>query len=518
MASGTVKKFGDLVGSIDEGTSSARFLLFRAETAEVVCFHQKELRQSYPQEGWVEQDPNEILNVVYECIERTLEKLIELGGNPATDIVAIGVTNQRETTIVWDRTTGEPLYNAIVWLDMRTSSTVEQLLETVPNKTKNKNYLKPLCGLPLSPYFSAVKLRWLIDNVPKVKAAIRSGNCLFGTVDSWLIWNLTGGPNGGVHVTDVSNASRTMLMNIETLQYDKTLGKFFDVPLEILPEIRSSSEVYGLVRFKPLQGIPLAGCLGDQQAALVGQECLTRGRAKATYGTGCFLLYNTGTAMIDSFHGLITTVAYQMGPDALPVYALEGSVAVAGAALGWLRDNVNLLANASESESLALGVENNGDVYFVPAFSGLYAPYWNQDARGVICGITEDTQRGHIIRAALEAICFQVRDILDAMNNDCGTPLQKLKVDGGMTVNSSMMQWQADLIGLDVLKPTFVETTALGAAMVAGRAVGKWDIENVSVESSCTVFKPQISEDERDMRYSKWKMAIERSFGWENSL
>uniref|UniRef100_A0A182J2M5 Probable glycerol kinase n=1 Tax=Anopheles atroparvus TaxID=41427 RepID=A0A182J2M5_ANOAO len=517
MLTGGVKKFGDLVGSIDEGTSSARFLLFRAETAEVVCFHQKELRQSFPQEGWVEQDPNEILGVVYECIERTLEKLVELGGNPATDIVAVGVTNQRETTIVWDRTTGEPLYNAIVWLDMRTSSTVEQLLETVPNKTKNKNYLKPLCGLPLSPYFSAVKLRWLIDNVPKVKAAIRSGNCLFGTVDTWLIWNLTGGPNGGRHVTDVSNASRTMLMNIETLQYDKTLGKFFDVPLEILPEIRSSSEVYGLIKFNPLRGIPLSGCLGDQQSALVGQECLTRGRAKATYGTGCFLLYNTGTAMIDSSHGLITTVAYQMGPEAQPVYALEGSVAVAGAALGWLRDNVNLLSSASESEALAHTVENNGDVYFVPAFSGLYAPYWNQDARGVICGITEDTQRGHIVRAALEAICFQVRDILDAMNNDCGTPLQKLKVDGGMTVNASMMQWQADLIGLDVLKPTFVETTALGAAMVAGRAVGKWDIENVSIESSCTSYKPQISEDERDMRYSKWKMAIERSFGWENN-
>ncbi|XP_035917256.1 glycerol kinase [Anopheles stephensi] len=515
MASGGMKKFGDLVGSIDEGTSSARFLLFRAETAEVVCFHQKELRLICPQEGWVEQDPNEILSVVYECIERTLEKLIELGGNPQNDIVAIGVTNQRETTIVWDRATGEPLYNAIVWQDMRTSSTVDQLLETVPNKTKNKNYLKPLCGLPLSPYFSAVKLRWLIDNVPKVKSAIRSGNCLFGTVDTWLIWNLTGGSDGGAHVTDVSNASRTMLMNIETLKYDKALMKFFDVPVEILPQIRSSSEVYGLIKFKPLQHIPLAGCLGDQQSALVGQECLTRGRAKATYGTGCFLLYNTGTAVIDSYHGLISTVAYQMGPDALPVYALEGSVAVAGAALGWLRDNLNLIGGASESESAALEVENNGDVYFVPAFSGLYAPYWDPEARGVICGITEDTQRGHIVRAALEAVCFQVRDILDAMNNDSGTPLQKLKVDGGMTANATMMQWQADLIGLDVLKPKFVETTALGAAMVAGRAVGKWDIENVSVESDSTVFKPQISENERDVRYKRWKMAIERAVGWD---
>lgn len=510
------KKFGDLVGSIDEGTSSARFILFRAETSDIVCFHQKELRQMYPQEGWVEQDPKEILSVVEECIEKTIEKLQELGGSP-TDIVAVGVTNQRETTIVWDKTTGEPLYNAIVWLDMRTASTVDQLLETVPNKTRNKNYLKPLCGLPLSPYFSAVKLRWLIDNVPKVKTAIKNGNCLFGTVDTWLIWNLTGGVNGGAHVTDVTNASRTMLMNIETLHYDRTLGKFFDIPFEILPEIRSSSEVYGKICLKALEGVPLSGCLGDQQAALVGQECLVRGKAKATYGTGCFLLYNTGNALIDSSHGLITTVAYQMGPEAHPTYALEGSVAIAGAALGWLRDNINILTSAKESEELALSVENNGDVYFVPAFSGLYAPYWNQEARGVICGITEDTQRGHIVRASLEAVCFQVRDILDAMNKDCGIPLVKLKVDGGMTANSLLTQWQADLIGLEVQRPAVVETTALGAAMAAGRAVGCWDVENVSVESNCTSFRPKITDDERDMRYSKWKMAVERSFGWESN-
>lgn len=291
--------------------------------------------------------------------------------------------------------------------------------------------------------------------------AIKNGNCLFGTVDTWLIWNLTGGVNGGAHVTDVTNASRTMLMNIETLHYDRTLGKFFDIPFEILPEIRSSSEVYGKICLKALEGVPLSGCLGDQQAALVGQECLVRGKAKATYGTGCFLLYNTGNALIDSSHGLITTVAYQMGPEAHPTYALEGSVAIAGAALGWLRDNINILTSAKESEELALSVENNGDVYFVPAFSGLYAPYWNQEARGVICGITEDTQRGHIVRASLEAVCFQVRDILDAMNKDCGIPLVKLKVDGGMTANSLLTQWQADLIGLEVQRPAVVETTAL---------------------------------------------------------
>lgn len=294
-----------------------------------------------------------------------------------------------------------------------------------------------------------------------MKSAIKNNNCLFGTVDTWLIWNLTGGVNGGVHVTDVTNASRTMLMNIESLRYDKTLGKFFDIPFEILPEIRSSSEVYGTICLKSLENIPISGCLGDQQAALVGQECLSRGKAKATYGTGCFLLYNTGNALIESTHGLITTVAYQMGPEAQPTYALEGSVAVAGAALGWLRDNMNLLDNARDSEKLALSVENNGDVYFVPAFSGLYAPYWNQEARGVICGITEDTQRGHIVRASLEAVCFQVRDILDAMNKDCGFPLVKLKVDGGMTVNSTLMQWQSDLIGLEVQRPLVVETTAL---------------------------------------------------------
>ncbi|XP_053688159.1 glycerol kinase 3 [Sabethes cyaneus] len=509
-------KFGELIGAIDEGTSSARFILFRTETAEIICFHQKELRQIYPQEGWVEQDPKEILNVVLECIQKTLDKLQELGGS-VEDISAIGVTNQRETTIVWDKTTGEPLYNAIVWLDMRTSSTVDQLLETVPNQTRNKNYLKPLCGLPLSPYFSAVKLRWLIDNVPKVKAAIKSKTCMFGTVDTWLIWNMTGGSNGGSHVTDVTNASRTMLMNIETLRWDRTLGRFFDIPFEILPDIRSSSEVYGMIKMDILLNVPIAGCLGDQQAALVGQECLSRGKAKATYGTGCFLLYNTGNALIESTHGLITTVAYQMGPDEPPTYALEGSVAVAGAALGWLRDNMELLNTAKESEQLAMSVPNNGDVYFVPAFSGLYAPYWNQEARGVICGIGEDTQRGHIVRASLEAVCFQVRDILDAMNKDCGFPLVKLKVDGGMTVNTLLMQWQADLIGLEVQRPVVVETTALGAAMAAGRGIGCWDVANVSVASNCISFRPQISEDERDMRYKKWKMAVERSFGWEET-
>ncbi|KOB71529.1 Glycerol kinase [Operophtera brumata] len=353
-------KFGPLVGAIDEGTSSARFIIFKVNSSEVVAFHQKELEQQFPQEGWVEQDPYAILEVVTTCIEKAVEKLVEKGGSPK-DIIAVGVTNQRETTIVWDRCTGKPLHNAIVWLDMRTSSTIDKLLDTVPNKTRNKNYLKPLCGLPLSPYFSAVKLRWLCDNIDAVKIAMKKNSCCFGTVDTWIIWNLT----------DVTNASRTMLMNIETLTWDPLLMKFFEVPKS---------------------DVPISGCLGDQQAALVGQMCLQKGQAKATYGTGCFVLYNTGDVRVNSSRGLLTTVAYQLGSEAPPVYALEGSVAVAGAALGWLKDNIGLLESAKDSQALAEKATDNGSV------------------------------------ASLEAVCYQVRDILDAMNEDCGIPLQLLKV------------------------------------------------------------------------------------------
>lgn len=338
---------------------------------------------------------------------------------------------------------------------------------------------------------------------------------MFGTVDTWLIWNLTGGPNGGRHVTDVTNASRTMLMNIESLKWDKMLCNFFEVPESILPEIRPSAEVYGVVKEGPMKGVRIAGCLGDQQAALVGQQCLSKGNAKATYGTGCFLLYNTGPINVDSTNGLLTTVAYQLSTKHPPIYALEGSVAIAGAALGWLKDNLNLLSSARESEEIALTVETSGDVYFVPAFSGLYAPYWDQSARGVICGIHEDTQRGHIIRATLEAVCFQVRDILDAMTKDCGIPLQSVRVDGGMTENKLLMQTLADLIGMTIIKPNMTETTALGAAMMAGFAVGVWDLERVEVPMETVLIKPKIDENERDMRYSKWKMAIERSLGWD---
>lgn len=491
------------------GTSSVRFLIFRAESSEIIASHQKAVTNIFPREGWFEQDPMEILRVVEECIEKAAEKLIELGGS-VDDIVAIGITNQRETTIVWDPETGEPLHNAIIWSDIRTISTVEQLLEKVPNNTKNKNYLKPLCGVPLSTYFSAVKLKWLLDNAPRVKSTVKSGDKLmFGTVDTWLIWNLT-----GVHVTDVTNASRTMLMNLETLEWDPILKDFFEIPKTvILPAIKSSSEIYGYMKDGALKDVPIAGCLGDQQAALVGQSCMQVSQAKCTYGTGCFLLYCTGQNKVDSSYGLLTTVAYQL-ENQLPVYALEGSVAVAGSSLSWLKDNMEIIKDFDEIDALIKSVKDNGDVYFVPAFSGLFAPHWDSEARGIICGITEETQRGHFVTAALESVCFQVKDILDAMNLECGAPLSKLKVDGGMTNNTTLMQWQSDIIGIDVIKPSMVETTALGAAMFAGHAVGKWNI-NGKTDIKARKFKPQISDDEREVRFKKWKMAIERSLGWD---
>ncbi|CAA9995897.1 unnamed protein product [Nesidiocoris tenuis] len=458
-----------LVGAIDEGTSSARFLVFSSQTARIIASHQIPIEKICPKEGWVEQDPEVILSAVKECLEQVASELRDLEYSPSC-LAAIGISNQRETTLAWDKITGKPLHNAIVWLDMRTTSTMEVLLEKVPGK--DKNCLKNLCGLPMSPYFSALKLRWLLDSVPAVKEAHEKGRLLFGTMDTWLIWHLTGGPNGGLHITDVTNASRTMLMNLKTLKWDDQLCKFFNVPQELLPEIRSSSEIYGKIVGGPMDGIPIAGCLGDQHAALLGQKCLIKGQAKSTYGTGCFLLYNTGSEVVESEHGLVTTVGYQLGPNNKPAYALEGSVAVAGAAFAWLKDNLGLVEEVKDIEALANRVHHSGDVYFVPAFSGLYAPYWQSDARGVICGITEETQRSHIMRAAMEAICFQTRDILEAMRKDCGAPLFNLQVDGGMTKNNLLMQLQADLCGIPV---------------------------------------------NRNSRYSKWKMAVERSFGWDLS-
>ncbi|XP_029174733.1 glycerol kinase-like isoform X1 [Nylanderia fulva] len=509
----SMSRYGPLVGAIDEGTSSARFLVFAANTAEVLTYHQVSISQTCPREGWVEQDALEILRAVRECLKQTVFNLRQLTIDPA-DIVAIGITNQRETTVVWDSITGEPLYNAIVWMDMRTTSIVDNILKDIRNQ--NKDYLKPLCGLPISPYFSALKLKWLLENIPRVQEALIAKRLMFGTIDSWLIWNLTGGANGGVHSTDVTNASRTMLMNIVTLKWDPTLLSFFKIPAEILPEIRSSSEIYGYIHDELLQGVPISGCLGDQQSALVGQMCLQQGQAKSTYGTGCFLLYNTGRSIVDSSHGLLTTVAYQLGAHASPVYALEGSVAIAGAVIQWLKDNLGLLINVKDCETIVEQIPMNNRLVFVPAFAGLYAPYWRKDARSIICGISEDTNSAHIIKAALQAVCFQTRDILEAMKEDTGLVLSKLLVDGAMTTNDLLMQMQADICGIPVVRPLMCETTALGVAIAAGSAEGirKWDVK-IDAAVPSDIFLPSITENERDILYSRWKMAIDRSLGWE---
>uniref|UniRef100_A0A8C3QTZ2 glycerol kinase n=1 Tax=Cyanoderma ruficeps TaxID=181631 RepID=A0A8C3QTZ2_9PASS len=508
---------GPLVGAIDQGTSSTRFLVFNAETAELLSHHQVEIKQEFPREGWVEQDPKEILNSVYECVERTCEKMKELNIDIA-NIRAIGVTNQRETTVVWDKTTGEPLYNAIVWLDLRTQSTVERLLKRIPGK--NKTFSKFKTGLPLSTYFSAVKLRWLLDNVEEIRKAVEDGRAMFGTIDSWLIWSLTGGTNGGIHCTDVTNASRTMLFNIHSLEWDPDLCKFFDIPMEILPNVRSSSEIYGLMESGALTGVPISGCLGDQHAALVGQMCFQDGQAKNTYGTGCFLLCNTGQKSVFSEHGLITTIAYKMGKDKPAFYALEGSVAIAGAVVRWLRDNLGIAKTSQEVEKLAAEVGTSYGCYFVPAFSGLYAPYWEPSARGIICGLTQFTNKNHIAFAALEAVCFQTREILDAMNKDCGIPLSQLQVDGGMTNNKILMQLQSDILCIPVVKPSMPETTALGAAMAAGAAEGVevWSLNPGDLTAvTCERFEPQINPEESEYRYARWKKAVMKSMGWESS-
>ncbi|XP_051983241.1 glycerol kinase isoform X1 [Xyrauchen texanus] len=508
---------GPLVGAIDQGTSSTRFLVFNAKTAELLSHHQVEINQSFPKEGWVEQDPKEILQSVYECMDRTCEKLTQLNID-ISNIKAIGVTNQRETTLVWDKETGEPLYNAIVWLDLRTQSTVERLINKTPGR--NKNHLKHKTGLPISTYFSAVKLRWLMDNVEEIHKAVLSHRAMFGTVDSWLIWSLTGGKKGGVHCTDVTNASRTMLFNILTLDWDPELCSYFDIPMEILPKVRSSSEIYGLMKSGPLTGVPISGCLGDQSAALVGQMCFKDGQAKNTYGTGCFLLKNVGTKPVMSDHGLLTTVAYQLGRDKPACYALEGSVAIAGAVVRWLKDNLGIIQTSTELEKLAADVGTSYGCYFVPAFSGLYAPYWEPSARGIICGLTQFTNRSHLAFAALEAVCFQTREILDAMNQDSGIHLSQLQVDGGMTSNRLLMQLQADILCIPVVKPSMPETTALGAAMAAGAAEGVsvWSLNPEDLtEVTSEKFEPQINPEESELRYARWKKAVQRAMNWETT-
>ncbi|NP_001315216.1 glycerol kinase 2 [Pan troglodytes] len=513
MAAPKTAAVGPLVGAVVQGTNSTRFLVFNSKTAELLSHHKVELTQEFPKEGWVEQDPKEILQSVYECIARTCEKLDELNID-ISNIKAVGVSNQRETTVIWDKLTGEPLYNAVVWLDLRTQTTVEDLSKKIPG---NSNFVKSKTGLPLSTYFSAVKLRWMLDNVRNVQKAVEEGRALFGTIDSWLIWSLTGGVNGGVHCTDVTNASRTMLFNIHSLEWDKELCDFFEIPMDLLPNVFSSSEIYGLIKTGALEGVPISGCLGDQCAALVGQMCFQEGQAKNTYGTGCFLLCNTGRKCVFSEHGLLTTVAYKLGREKPAYHALEGSVAIAGAVIRWLRDNLGIIETSGDIERLAKEVGTSYGCYFVPAFSGLYAPYWEPSARGILCGLTQFTNKCHIAFAALEAVCFQTREILEAMNRDCGIPLRHLQVDGGMTNNKVLMQLQADILHIPVIKPFMPETTALGAAMAAGAAEGVsvWSLEPQALSVlRMERFEPQIQATESEIRYATWKKAVMKSMGW----
>ena len=512
MERGAVDTEDHFIGAIDQGTSSSRFLIFNAKSGELVCYKQVEITSKHPHEGWCEQDPVELLSSTTECMDKAVTEL-ESMGIPASKIKAIGITNQRETTVVWDKTTGKPLCNAIVWLDARTKVTVEKLISKAP--TCSKEALQDKCGLPLATYFSAVKLRWLLDNNSVVKTAVANKQCLFGTVDTWLLWNLTGGTENGKHYTDVTNASRTMLMSLQTQQWDSDLCNFFEIPRHILPEIKSSSEIYGVIQKGVLKDVPISGILGDQQAALVGQHCLQKGDAKNTYGTGNFLLYNTGTDIVFSKHGLLTTIAFKFGQDNPTHFALEGSIAITGAAIKWLRDNLGIIKSAEETTGLASTVKDNGGVYFVPAFSGLFAPYWQSDARGIIIGLTQHSNKGHLVRATLEAVCFQTREILDAMNQDSGIPLQSMLVDGGLTVNDMLMQMQADILAIDVMRPKMRETTALGAAMAAGAAKGidVWDLSLTNKQFDR--FSPSIDISKREHMYKKWKMAVQRSMHWE---
>jgi glycerol kinase len=493
------------IGAIDSGTTSTRFILFNAQ-GEIIAADQREHEQIFPKSGWVEHDPEEIWARTRQVIGATLAK----AEVQAEDLAAIGVTNQRETVVLWDRESGRPVHNAIVWQDTRTDAICRQLQEA-----GHADLLARKTGLPIATYFSAPKLRWIFDQHPDLCEAAQRGDLLFGTVDSWLIWNLT----GGSHVTDVTNASRTMLMSLETLDWDDELLDLFQIPRQILPEIRPSSdpEFYGhTLQNGPFRAsIPVCGALGDQQAATVGQTCFDPGDAKNTYGTGCFMLLNTGEELVYSQNGLLTTVAYRLG-DRPPVYALEGSIAMAGATIQWLRDNLKLIASAEETETLAQSVDDNGGCYLVPAFSGLFAPYWRSDARGVIVGLTRYVNRAHIVRAALESICYQTREILDAMEADSDIHLRALKVDGGATVNNFLMQLQADILGATVIRPQVAETTSLGAAYAAGLAVGFWpDIESLRANWQVDrEWSPQIDDDARAAGFAGWKKAVARTFDW----
>ncbi|KAJ9627382.1 glycerol kinase [Exophiala oligosperma] len=504
------------VGSIDQGTTSSRFLIFNKQ-GEPVASHQLEFKQIYPQPGWHEHDPLEIVAGVEECIDGAV-KQFENQGHNINSIKAVGITNQRETTVVWDKETGEPLYNAIVWTDTRTQGLVRKLKQRL-----GADKLTDICGLPLSTYPSVGKLLWLLENEPKVKAAYEKGTLAFGTIDAWLVFKLNGGLKRNIFVSDPSNASRTMFMNIKTLKYDESLIDFFRIDRTKVhfPKIVHSSDpsAYGSLASTVLKGVPITGCLGDQSAALVGQKGFTPGLGKNTYGTGSFILYNVGEKPVISTHGLLTTVAFDFGGNSKPMYALEGSIAVAGSSVKFLVDNFGFIENSSKISQLAETVDDNGGVTFVTAFSGLFAPYWIDDARGTIFGITAFTNRGHIARATLEATCFQTKAILVAMEKDSGHKLTELAVDGGMCNSDLTMQTQSDLISIPVKRPAMRETTALGAAIAAGLAVGVWDsideLKAVNTEG-VTTFKPAISKEESASRFARWEKAVEMSKGWAN--
>ncbi|CAN5458401.1 glycerol kinase GlpK [soil metagenome] len=499
----------DFVAAIDQGTTSTRAMIFDHDGAEVGR-HQLEHEQILPQAGWVEHDPVEI----WERTSSVLTSVLNSTKLDAGDLAALGITNQRETALVWDRKTGRPYYNAIVWQDTRTDRIASAL-----DRDGRGDVIRRKAGLPPATYFSAGKVQWILQNVDGVREAAEKGDAIFGTSDTWVLWNLTGGTQGGVHVTDVTNASRTMLMDLEALDWDDELLSFFDIPRQMLPRIAPSSspEPYGVtLATGPLRGeVPLTASLGDQQAAMVGQVCLAAGEAKNTYGTGNFLLLNTGEKIVRSANGLLTTVCYQFG-DAKPVYALEGSIAVTGSAIQWLRDQLGIISGAAQSESLARQVPDNGGVYFVPAFSGLFAPYWRSDARGAIVGLSRFNTNAHVARAALEAICYQSRDVVDAMEADSGVHLEVLKVDGGITANELCMQIQADVLGVDVVKPVVAETTALGAAYAAGLAVGFWSNpdELRANWQEGQRWSPEWTDDQRATGYAGWRKAVTRTLDW----
>lgn len=489
--------------AIDQGTTSTRCILFdqRARLAGVA---QREQHQHYPRPGWVEQDAVEI----WRNVERIVPQALRDSGIGVEQVAALGIANQRETTVVWDRHTGIPIRRAIVWQDVRTEELVREF-EGRPGADR----IRDLCGLPLATYFAAPRLRWLLDSIPGLRERAERGEVLFGTMETWLIWNLTGGADGGQHLTDVTNASRTLLMNITTLEWDPELLEFFGIPAAILPRIQASTAHYGSTRVV-VPGIPIAAALGDQHAALFGQTCFARGETKCTYGTGGFLMMNTGGELVRSEHGLLTTIGYQIGPD--PVYALEGPIAVTGSLVQWIRDNIGLVASAPEIETLARTVEDNGGCYIVPAFSGLYAPHWRSDARGVIVGLTSYITKGHLARAVLEATAWQTREVVDAMNADSGLQAAALRVDGGMTSDNLLMQIVADVLDLPVVRPFVAETVSLGAAYAAGLAVGYWpDLEGLRRNwRAAAQWLPTMDPAHRDAEYENWQRAVELTFGW----